>query len=116
MSKKTLLIDFDGTLSQYKGWRGLEQLDPPLDKARKAMIILSRDFKLICFSTRPAELIEPWLVAHAFPPMEVTNIKKPAHLIIDDRALTFKGEWTDELLQEIKSFKPHWEIKESDSV
>jgi len=109
MRKKTLLVDFDGTLSQYTGWKGLTELGPPLPKARQAMCLLARHYKLICFSTRPAELIEPWLRLHAFPEMEVTNEKKPAHLIIDDRALLFSGEWTDQLLQQIKDFKPHWE-------
>ena len=110
MARKTLLIDFDGTLSDYLGWKGPDQLDPPLPQARHAMCLLSREFKLVCFTTRqPPELVEKWLRQHAFPEMEVTNIKKPAHLIIDDRALTFEGAWTDELLERIKNFKPHWE-------
>lgn len=117
-NKKTLLIDFDGTLSDYKGWRGLTELDPPLEHARKAMILLSREFKLICFTTRAtegAELIEAWLRKWAFPPMEVTAEKKPCHLLIDDRAITFKGVWNDELLAEIRQFVPHWQTKSCSS-
>jgi len=112
MVKKTLLVDFDATLSNYTGWQGLTHLDEPLDKARKAMIILSREFKLVCFTTRAIEspeLVEQWLRRWGFPVMEVTATKKPAHLIIDDRALTFPGKWSDEFLQSIRDFKPHWQ-------
>lgn len=109
MSKKTLLIDFDGTLSEYHGWRGLTEVGPPLPQARKACILLARTFKLICFTTRAPEVVEPWLRQHGFPEMEVTNVKKPAHVIVDDRVVLFEGQWTDELLRKITDFAPHWE-------
>jgi FMN phosphatase YigB (HAD superfamily) len=112
-NKKTLLIDFDGVLHDYHGWTGLTDVGKPIEKSRKALILLSREYKLICFSTRPAEIIEPWLRHWGFPPMEVTSEKKPAHLIIDDRAIQFKGEWTDELLEQIRQFKPHWSLGEN---
>lgn len=35
---------------------------------------------------------------------EVTNIKKPAYLLIDDRCLTFGGDYAD-MLDKIKNFK-----------
>jgi len=114
--KKTLLIDFDGTMSAYTGWKGLTELDPPLLNARKALILLSRDFKLVCFTTRAIgtpDLIEQWLRRNGFPPMEVTAVKKPCHLMIDDRAITFKGEWTDQLLADIRAFQPYWEPSKS---
>lgn len=109
MSKRTLLVDFDGVLSNYRGWRGPDQLDSPLPQARHAMHILSKDFTLVCFTTRPAEPVTKWLLNHGFPHMRVTNIKDPAFLQIDDRAILFKGEWNDELLQTIRTFHPWWE-------
>jgi hypothetical protein len=112
--KKTILVDFDGVLSDYKGWRGPDQLDPPLPNARKAMYLLAKDYTLVCFTTRPAEPVDLWLRKHGFPHMRVTNIKDPAFLQIDDRALTFKS-WSDEFLAQIKSFKTHWESDESAS-
>lgn len=109
MAKRTLLVDFDGTIEQYDGWKGVDWLGEPLEKARHAMILLEKDFRLVCFTTREAELVEPWLRQHGFPKMKVSNLKEPAHLIIDDRVVLFKGEWTDELLEQIKTFKPHWQ-------
>lgn len=107
MAKKLLLVDFDGTLAKYEPTQLFTDLGEPLPHARKAMILLSRTFHLVCFTTRPSELVESWLRRWGFPTMDVTNIKKPG-VIIDDRAITFKGQWTDELLNQIKIFEPHW--------
>ena len=107
--RKTLLVDFDGVLHDYKGWQGAEVLNNPLPGARGAMWLLERHFKLVCFTTRPAEYVTPWLKLHGFPEMKVTNIKEPAFLILDDRAVTFRGKWNDSLIQEIRNFRPYWE-------
>jgi hypothetical protein len=109
MSKKTILVDFDGVLSAYSGWKGEDQLAPPLDKARHAMHLLSKDYTLVCFTTRAAEYVEPWLRKHGFPHMRVSNHKDPAFLQIDDRAICFQGQWTDQLIEQIRHFKPWWE-------
>lgn len=110
-SKKTILVDFDGVLHDYKGWVGPEErfLNPPIEKARHACHILSRDYRLVCFTTRPVEMAARWLRHYGFPEMRVTNMKEPAFLIIDDRAICFEGQWTDEFLARIKSFEPHWQ-------
>lgn len=111
--RQTLLIDFDGVLHNYKGWEGELSLHNPIPNARKALYLLVDKYRLICFTTRKAEIVTAWLKLHGFPEMKVTNIKEPAFLIIDDRALTFKGEWTEELMTQIKTFKPHWKEGES---
>lgn len=113
MSRQTLLIDFDGTLHEYHGWDnkvGPEErmLNPPLENARHACHILSRDYRLVCFTTRPVEMVERWLRTWGFPSMKVTNYKEPAHAIIDDRAIQFTGAWTEDLLRQIRDFQPHW--------
>lgn len=112
VSKKTLLVDFDGVLAQYSGWKGPEELGPPLTKARSAMHLLAKDYTLVCFTTRDPQYVEPWLKRHGFPHMRVTNRKDPAYLQIDDRAICFQGEWTNELLEQIKHFRPWWELKD----
>lgn len=112
MAKQTLLIDFDGVLHTYDGTFS-NVLNMPVPGARKACIFLSREYKLICFTTRkPTEDVERWLSRNGFPVMEVTDVKKPAYLILDDRALRFDGQWTDELLAQIYNFKPWWKVGE----
>ena len=108
--KKSIYLDFDGVLAEYTGWQDPEHTGPPLESARHACHILARDFKLVCFTAREnLEPVERWLRAHGFPKMEVTSVKKPFALTIDDRALRFTGKWTDEFLAEVKAFKPYWE-------
>jgi len=108
-SKKTILIDFDGVLASYEGWKGEEELGNPLPNARAACFLLAKDYKLVCFTTRSRIWIELWLVRNGFGCISaVTNIKIPAYLQIDDRAIRFNG-WNDDLLKQIKEFKPWWE-------
>lgn len=106
--RQTLLIDFDGVLHDYHGWTGPDPVGIPIEKARHAMHHLASTYRLVCFTTRPAEQTRRWLLRYGFPEMKVTNMKEPAFLIIDDRAITFPGTWTDELLSRITSFSPHW--------
>lgn len=107
-TRQTLLIDFDGVLHSYTGWTGPIPTGPPIDKARAALLLLSKTYRIVIFTTRPAEQTKDWLRRYGFPDLKVTNIKEPAHLIIDDRAITFPGTWSDELLSRITSFNPHW--------
>lgn len=110
-TKKTVLIDFDGVLASYDGWKGEEELGQPLDKVRHACALLSKDFKLVCFTTRGGQFVEPWLREHGLAPFfdGVTSIKIPAFCMIDDRVVEFKGEWNDELIARVRAFKPWWE-------
>lgn len=108
MPKQTILVDFDGVLHDYHGWKGNEELGKPIEKARASMLLLERSFRLVVFTTRKIEFVKPWLDHYGFPEMKITNIKEPAFLIIDDRALTFTGEWSDGFLSMIKAFAPHW--------
>lgn len=113
--KKTLLIDFDGVIHGYNGTFSSD-LGPPLPNARHACLILAKTFRLVCFSTRPAEQIEPYLKKYAFPEMPVTNEKLPAFAIVDDRAVCFTGKWTQEMIEKIKNFTPYWKTEESISL
>lgn len=116
MSKPTLLLDFDGVLHNYNGEYAPEGLAEPLENARHACLLLERDFRLICFTSRPSIWVEPWLRRHGFPKMPVTNVKIAAFAIIDDRAITFPGQWTDEFIASVKGFRPHWKLNPHSSL
>jgi hypothetical protein len=58
--------------------------------------------------TRKRSDVEAWLKRHNFPALEVTDIKRPFWLILDDRAMPFDGHFDDALLERIASFKPYW--------
>ena len=114
--KPTILIDFDGTIGQYDGKFQEGVVGRPMLLARKAIYRLLGDYEVVIFTTRPPALIEGWLREFGFPTLEVTNFKRPALLILDDRAIQFKGEWDDLLLEEIRNFRPWWQAAKTCSI
>jgi histidinol phosphatase-like enzyme len=110
MIKKTLLIDLDGVLNNYDGKYDKNYIPPIKDGASKLIKELSEEFKIVIFTTRNLLLTSKWVFENGLDMYveNVTNIKEPAYLIIDDRCLTFNGNYR-ELKNNIKNFKP-WYI------
>lgn len=113
-----IAIDFDGVLHLYsKGWNGGEIYDPPVSGAKEALTALKKQgHTLYIFSTRNNKLfhkdekdqqkaMEAWLKQHEIPYDKIWSFGKPmADLFIDDRALTFRGDWT-QTLHDVEVFK-----------
>lgn len=121
-----IAIDFDGVLHGYsKGWADGTVYDPPVPGTRKAMEQLkAQGHYLIIFSTRTNKvfrkksdpdqqpLMEAWLAEHSIPFDKIWLYGKPmADIYLDDRALTFKGDW-QQTLQDISVFKPWLKAEE----
>lgn len=112
MSKPILVIDFDGVLHSYaSGWQGADVIsDPPVPGAQDFCAAALQQFDVYIVSSRCSQArgmltIDLWLEKNNFPPgIKVVRDKPAAQVTIDDRALTFNGEWpsVDSLLQ----FKP----------
>lgn len=107
--KKKLFIDFDGVLNTYKGWNGEDELFQPSEGSFEFLKALAVDYKIYIFTTREREKVYKWMITHHLYQyiQDVTNKKEPAHLYIDDRAITFNGDY-NQIIEDIKSFKPHW--------
>ena len=126
--KPTLLLDFDGVIHRYsKGWQDGTIYDdvtygffPWAEKA-------CRRFKLLVYSSRSATqegraAMELWFAKQeakwkaegnryedkGFQIQFVAN-KPPAFLTIDDRGLTFNGNWDDFHPDELIAFRP-WNV------
>ncbi len=106
--KKLLLLDFDGVLSEFDGKFEEGIAGKPLPNARKAVFLLLRDYRLKVFTTRDPKLVKGWLAEFGFPSLDVTDVKEPCSIHIDDRAICFEGVWNDQLLNQIKQFTPWW--------
>lgn len=126
MSDKPLLcIDFDGVLHSYtSGWEGADVIpDPPVPGAIDFLREAVKHFRVAIFSSRsnqsgglvamrtwlgnniidaePSIITQdpPWFAAIEWP-----TKKPPALVTLDDRALTFTGEWPS--MEELLAFKP----------
>jgi len=106
MYKKTILIDLDGVLNQYEKYD--ENFIPPVrNGAREFLEQLSNDeTELYLFTSRNLLLTSKWLIENNLDKYfkDVTNVKIPAYLYIDDRCVCFNGNYK-KTLNEIKSFK-----------
>jgi len=72
---------------------------------------LAQNYSLKLFTNRNPKLAKNWLIENKIDKyfLEVTNVKGPAILYIDDRALTFNGDFNETLAQ-VNTFKTFWEV------
>jgi hypothetical protein len=111
-----LCVDFDGVIHDYQhGWQGgrlYGEVTPGffqwLDKATNL-------FRVVVYSSRSKdpdaiEAMKRWLASKngGVVPygLEFAHEKPPAFLTIDDRALTFKGDWAAFDPVQLRDFKP----------
>lgn len=115
-NKKPILgLDFDGVLHSYtSGWQGADVIpDPPVEGANVFLMAALEHFEVHIFSSRTGqeggvEAMEDWCDEWFGPyirkQIRFPTEKPPAFLTIDDRALTFTGEWPT--IESLKAFKP----------
>lgn len=115
MSKPILCLDFDGTLHDWRGrgFRGMGDVEgPPTDGAMWFLNGAVENFTVAVFSTRSGypeglEAMQRWLRMNLrlewgnqlggaiYNQIQWPTSKPPAWLTIDDRAITFRGEWPE---------------------
>ena len=106
MAKKRILIDLDGVLNRYDG-KFVEDFIPPIkDGAVKILECLSKKYKVVIFTSRNLLLTAKWVMDNGLDKFvsNVTNVKEPAFLMIDDRCLNFDGDF-EKLKKEIDNFE-----------
>lgn len=105
---RTLLIDLDGVLNTYTGNFNPDFIPPIREGAKEFLATLAaNNYEIKIFTTREKSLAQKWVEENQLSQFvaEVTNKKDPAYLIIDDRCLTFKGDYQN-TLTEIRTFLP----------
>ncbi len=127
MTKKKMIIciDFDGVIHAYsKGWQDGSIYDGVVPGFFVWAERAQEHFALVVYSSRSKTEVgrtdmRDWLLARAIDhysgpaPQWIADIefsaeKPPAYLTIDDRAVVFKGDWSDPALtiKSIWAFRP----------
>ena len=70
---------------------------------------LAKDYDVKIFTTRNRLAASKWLIENKLDTFitDVTNVKEPAYLHIDDRCICFNGNFKN-TINEIKNFKAYW--------
>ncbi|MFA5000839.1 MAG: hypothetical protein WC531_01260 [Candidatus Paceibacterota bacterium] len=112
-------FDFDGVIAQYDGFKGTDHFGPPIESVVKAIRILKEQgHKIIIYSTRGEEMLKKYCSDNDIPvdyinknpEKEGENPGKPiAYVYVDDRAVCYRGQTAEELVEEILKFKVHWQ-------
>jgi len=108
--KEIIALDFDGVIHSYiSGWKGVDCIpDPPVPYAEEAINILrDKGYEVVVWSTRCSEpdgicAIRNWLKEWHITVDKVVMTKPPCVWYIDDRAITFKGDWRQTLVDILK--------------
>lgn len=107
---KKILIDLDGVLNLY----GCEPYDenyiPNIREGAKEFVEeLSKSAELYLFTLRNLMLSAKWLIKNNLDKYfkDVTKVKTPSFLYIDDRCICFKGSY-QKTLCEISDFQVYW--------
>ena len=104
--KKRILVDLDGVLNEYGKEPYNENYIPPIKKGAKNFIKkLSEIGELYLFTSRNLMLAAKWLVENDIDKYfkDVTNIKIPSFISIDDRCICFNGNYT-QTIKSVNSF------------
>ena len=110
MREKIILIDLDGVLNEYGNTPFNENYIPPLKKeAVQFLKKLSKTGKLYLFTARNLILSTKWLIDNNIDKYfeDITNIKIPAYLHIDDRCICFDGDYKN-TIKKVEKFKTYW--------
>jgi len=109
MHKKKILIDLDGVLNEYIGQFDENFIPVIKSGAKEFLQNLAKDYEVKLFTTRNKSLASNWVRENSLDELitDITNIKEPAYLYIDDRCINFQGDY-NELLDKVNNFKVYW--------
>ncbi len=116
---RSYAFDFDGVIAEYNGFKGTDHFGKPIETVVNAIRQLKQGgHTIIIYSTRGEEQLRHYCIEHDIPvdhinknpDKEGENPGKPvAYVYVDDRSVCYRGQTTNELVDEILKFKAYWE-------
>lgn len=115
--KYSIAVDFDGVVHSYRSpFTENAAIDPPTTGAIEWLTLMAQHFNIIIHTTRGKNaegqyLVRRYLLDHGLSGeivdwLDVTNVKHPALIYLDDRALRFNGPLSWPTVQEIHQALP----------
>jgi len=106
--KPTIMIDLDGVLNNYTKFEE-DNIPEMKDGAKEFLEQLSENYNLVLFTTRNMKISVKWLIENDIDKYfkDITNVKLPAYIYLDDRAIGFNGNFKD-AIKSIQEFKVYW--------
>ena len=112
-----IAVDFDGVLNHYSGWTGKYEHYPIREGAEDFLRrVKELGYNIVIFTARPEHTmpeVEEWLEQHDLNQYisVVTNSKPPASAYVDDRGITFTGNY-EAVIDVLPTFRAFWEGEE----
>ena len=108
--KKTIMIDLDGVLNNYTKYT--PDFIPEIKQGAKEFLkklYNTQKYELVLFTTRENQLAQNWLTDNKIDKYfsDITNIKKPASIYLDDRGMCFLGDY-GKTFNDIEKFQVYW--------
>ena len=96
-NKRKILIDFDGVINNYKGEYNEHDSLQLADGAYDFIKELAEEYRVVIFTSRNLLQTSQWIIENKLDEFveNVTNIKEPSYLIIDDRCINFNGNFEE---------------------
>ena len=112
-----LCVDFDGVIHDYKhGWQGGKIYGSVTPGFFDWLSLALPLFRVVVYSSRSKDsgmidAMRDWLIkenaGNELPDgISFSHEKPPAFLTIDDRALTFRGDWSEFMPAKLMQFRP----------
>jgi len=116
---RTIAFDFDGVIAKYEGFVSKEDVQNPIVEVVEAIRNLKDSgHNILIYSTRGDKYLKnycekfsiPFTWINRRPDKQGDNPGKPiAWVYVDDRAICYKGQKAEKLVEEISNFKAYWE-------
>ena len=106
------MIDLDGVLNMYDGKYDENKLPEVRLGAKEFVQKLNKDYDLVLFTTKNNLQAIKWLIKNKMDKYfkDVTSVKIPAYIYLDDRAIGFSGDYS-RTIADIEKFRVHWKGK-----
>ena len=107
--KPVICLDFDGIFNEYTGYDG-DNIGRPREGIEEFLQELNKKYTVEVCSVRRYSKIMIWLDQYDLLKYvaNVTRYKPKAVAYVDDRAISFTGDYKG-TLDEIRKFRPYWE-------